>query len=156
MLAILRRKGRGAGVAADAAALPFRDNEFDGVYCVALLHHLVAPSLVSAALREMLRVTRPGGRVVVWDANRLNPYWRSLLGRFPQDTGRERIVPAGEVVRGLRGAGAVELQVLHSGLVPDFAPRALMPLFRTMERVAEAVPVLRLFTAHIVVVARKA
>jgi len=44
--------------------LPFRDGEFDFVFCVEALEHSVN---AGAALRELTRVTRPGGSVLVID-----------------------------------------------------------------------------------------
>ncbi len=50
----------------DAAALPFPDAALDVVWCERVLQHLDdAP----AALREMARVLRPGGRALVLDAD---------------------------------------------------------------------------------------
>jgi SAM-dependent methyltransferase len=51
----------------DAQALPFAEGSFDAVVCGYGLMHLPVPA---AALREMLRVLRPGGRAAmsVWDA----------------------------------------------------------------------------------------
>ncbi|WP_332838861.1 demethylmenaquinone methyltransferase [Nocardia bovistercoris] len=49
-------------VAADATALPFADNSFDAVTISYGLRNI---SESHAALREMLRVTKPGGRLVV-------------------------------------------------------------------------------------------
>jgi demethylmenaquinone methyltransferase/2-methoxy-6-polyprenyl-1,4-benzoquinol methylase len=49
-------------VAGDALALPFADEAFDAVTISFGLRNLVDPA---AGLREMLRVTRPGGRLVV-------------------------------------------------------------------------------------------
>jgi SAM-dependent methyltransferase len=48
----------------NAQRLPFVDDAFDLVYCVASLHHVGEPA---AAVREMVRVCAPGGRVVVQD-----------------------------------------------------------------------------------------
>ncbi|QOY86866.1 class I SAM-dependent methyltransferase [Paludibaculum fermentans] len=48
----------------DATQLPFPDNSFDLVVTRYSFHHLMDPR---AVLREMLRVCRPGGRVVVND-----------------------------------------------------------------------------------------
>ena len=45
--------------AADAAALPFEDGQFDAVYSQVMLYRLPDPAL---ALREVLRVLAPGGR----------------------------------------------------------------------------------------------
>jgi SAM-dependent methyltransferase len=49
-------------VVADAQRLPFADAEFDACRADRTLQHLADPA---AALAEMARVTRPGGRVVV-------------------------------------------------------------------------------------------
>ncbi|MEU4340390.1 demethylmenaquinone methyltransferase [Nocardia sp. NPDC023852] len=49
-------------VAADAMALPFADDSFDAVTISFGLRNIVDSDL---ALREMLRVTKPGGRLVV-------------------------------------------------------------------------------------------
>jgi len=50
-----------AFVAARGQALPFRDESFDAVLCMNALHHV--PSY-AAALREIHRVLKPGGRAV--------------------------------------------------------------------------------------------
>ncbi|WP_110039232.1 demethylmenaquinone methyltransferase [Nocardia neocaledoniensis] len=49
-------------VAGDAMALPFADNSFDAVTISFGLRNVAD---IDVALREMLRVTKPGGRVVV-------------------------------------------------------------------------------------------
>ena len=46
----------------DALRLPFGDATFDAAHCERLLMHLDDPAV---AIREMLRVVRPGGRAVV-------------------------------------------------------------------------------------------
>ena len=52
--------------AADVYALPFPDATFDVTHCHQMLCHLDAPA---DALREMLRVTRPGGIVAVRESD---------------------------------------------------------------------------------------
>lgn len=154
MLEVLRREGRGEAVQASCDALPFADGSFDVVFCVAVLHHLAEPAKVAATLREMLRVARkPGGRVVVWDHNPANPYWRSLMRRAPQDTGDERLIPPREIVQALKSAGARSVRILQSGFVPEFVPSVLMPLARAVEWIVERTPALRLLCAHNVVIA---
>ncbi len=79
-----RRVGPGA-IMATATALPFADAVFDHVWSVGLLHHL-SDADARASLREMTRVTRPGGHVVVLDAVPPVQPWRRpiawLLRRF--------------------------------------------------------------------------
>ncbi|NYL03881.1 methyltransferase domain-containing protein, partial [Salmonella enterica subsp. enterica serovar Typhimurium] len=49
-------------VAGDATCLPYADNSFDAVTISYGLRNVEDPQ---KALREMLRVTKPGGRVVI-------------------------------------------------------------------------------------------
>ncbi len=57
---------------ADAYELPFADDSFDVVHAHQVLQHLTDPV---AALREMRRVTRPGGIVAVRDADYSGMTW---------------------------------------------------------------------------------
>lgn len=149
--------GRGAGraVVADATNLPFFDASFDLTVCVALLHHIAHPARVAGAIREMVRVTRPGGWVVLWDHNPNNPYWPVLMRRIPQDTGAERLVPLGELLGALRGCPVAEVRTYRLGFVPDFVPARLLPLAAGLEALLERLPGIRAFAAHNVVVARR-
>jgi SAM-dependent methyltransferase len=63
MLLKLREKSDGVGSAvSDACSLPFRDDAFGATYACHLLH--LIPNW-SDAVREMVRVTRPGGVVLI-------------------------------------------------------------------------------------------
>lgn len=57
---------------ADAYGLPFEDDAFDVVHAHQVLQHLTDPI---AALREMRRVTRPGGIVALRDADYSGMTW---------------------------------------------------------------------------------
>ena len=157
MLRLMRDRA-GRAVQGEAYGLPWPEGQFDLVYTVATLHQIAEPASVRRTLEEMARVCRPGGVTVVWDHNPLNPYWPVVMKRVPQDTGAERLVPAEEIVAGLSAQPGMEVQrVRHSGFVPDFAPRLLLPVFRLLEWVVERLPVAaRHACAHNVVVARKA
>ena len=68
------RQGRGKGVdlvAGDALRLPFADGSFDAV---TISFGLRNTADVDQALREMRRVTRPGGRLVVCEFS--HPTWK--------------------------------------------------------------------------------
>ena len=67
VIAAARRLCRGTGIHvrhADGAKLPFTDDGFDVTLAVTVLLHVADPV---AVVREMARVTRPGGRVAVQD-----------------------------------------------------------------------------------------
>jgi mycothiol synthase len=70
LLAAARQRGLGALevvelLEGDGVALPFADDEFDACRADRTLQHLASPE---AALAEMVRVTRPRGRVVVTES----------------------------------------------------------------------------------------
>lgn len=49
----------------DAVKLPLHSDTFDATICVAVLHHLASKDRRVAAVRELVRITRPGGRVLL-------------------------------------------------------------------------------------------
>ena len=59
-------------LAADAARLPFRDGSFDVVAGCELVEHLAEPA---AVLDELVRVTRPGGFVILRSPALASPIW---------------------------------------------------------------------------------
>jgi demethylmenaquinone methyltransferase/2-methoxy-6-polyprenyl-1,4-benzoquinol methylase len=82
MLSVARRKGVQETMLADALHLPFPDESFD---CVTVAFGLRNMADWSLALREMNRVLRPGGHVLVLDfsmpAGVLRPAYRFYLHR---------------------------------------------------------------------------
>lgn len=86
MLRQAREKLRARGerrvplLAADALALPFRDGAFAGVMSAFLLRNLAD---LERGVREMRRVTRPGGLVLALDIVRpATPVWAALFGVY--------------------------------------------------------------------------
>jgi ubiquinone/menaquinone biosynthesis C-methylase UbiE len=123
--------------------IPFPASSFDLTYSVAVMHHIAQPELVRRTLAEMVRVTRPGGHIVIWDHNPLNPYWPLIMRRVPQDNGSERLVPLRELVSGLTEEGASVQRAERLGLMPEFVPRRLLAPAVLIERGVELTPGLR-------------
>ena len=148
-------KKRARGVACAAGeALPFDDAAFDVVFSHEVLEH-VADDRQCA--REMVRVTRPGGRIVIFVPNRFyffethGIYWRGRyhFGNVPlvnwlPDALRNRLAPH---VRAYTGRGLKHLfdgqpvrVVVHTQIYPGYdnivarAPR----LGRFLQRVTYA------------------
>ena len=117
------------------------------------MHHVAEPKAVRETLAEMVRVTRGGGRVLIWDHNPRNPYWSNLMGRVPQDTGEERLIPEEELLDGLRAGGAEPLLSAQLGFVPDFVPPRALRLAARTEELVERIAGLRRLCAHNVILA---
>ncbi|MBN1595234.1 class I SAM-dependent methyltransferase [candidate division FCPU426 bacterium] len=64
---------------ASAEQLPFGNGQFDAVWIKDTFHHVRNPG---RAMRELQRVTRPGGSIVVVEANRYNPVFYVHLTLF--------------------------------------------------------------------------
>lgn len=81
-----RRRPDLAFVVGDATRLPFADESFDAVTISFGLRNVVD---TEAGLREMLRVTRPGGRIVVCEfSTPPQAAWRGLYGFY-----RDNLLP---------------------------------------------------------------
>ena len=106
MIARAAQKARKTGLEIEfanalAQALPFADSRFDVAFSTLMFHHLPRSSREQCA-REMRRVVRPGGRVMVVDfarSTRRKP--AGLLGHLHRRGG----VDPNEIVAHLEGAG---------------------------------------------------
>ena len=70
----------------EASALPYGDAEFDALYGVQVFEYVAK---VDDALREIRRVLRPGGRVVILATN-----WSSLVWHSDQPARMQRVLAA--------------------------------------------------------------
>jgi SAM-dependent methyltransferase len=86
-LGVLHPDRGSRGLQADARLLPFRDGEFDKVLCTGVLMHIRE---YKVAVRELIRVLRPGGLLVCSINNALSPasvavrLWNSRKKGFVQ------------------------------------------------------------------------
>jgi SAM-dependent methyltransferase len=87
----------------DGTGLPLDDGAFDVTFTACVLHHVPPPER-HGFVRELGRVTRPGGLVVVFEHNPLNPLTRLAVSRceFDEDA---ILLSQRETSRRLAGAG---------------------------------------------------
>jgi ubiquinone/menaquinone biosynthesis C-methylase UbiE len=132
MLAVAARRNEGRANAAlregDATALPAGDGEFDAAVSVQVLEYV--PD-VDAALAELHRVLRPGGRVVLWDVD-----WATLSMRAADPARTERVLRAWDehladpvlprtLAPRLRAAGFTDVAAEgHAFTTAEFTPQA--------------------------------
>ena len=85
--AVEKARGANPGVhyeAYDGGALPFEDGAVDLAFTICVVHHVPTEDWPAFAA-EMKRVVRPGGLVVVFEHNPLNPLTRVSVSRCPFD-----------------------------------------------------------------------
>ncbi|WP_058189915.1 class I SAM-dependent methyltransferase [Terracidiphilus gabretensis] len=102
----------------DVSALPFADNSFSMVVTRYTFHHFLSPA---AVLAEMVRVCRPGGRIVVAD---VTPAVEQLIAYDHFETLRDPSHAHALSPDGLKGlftsAKLHGIQTAHYGLEMDF------------------------------------
>jgi arsenite methyltransferase len=112
----------------DVTSLPVKDEEFDGAICVQVLEYVED---ATAALAEIRRTLRPGGRAVVWDVDWATVSWHS------EDPARmERVLRGWDehlahpslprtLAARMRAAGFADVRVEgHTFATAEFTPEA--------------------------------
>ena len=90
----------------DIAHLPFRTGSFDLVYSTGVLEHFLEPEDRQRSMRELARVTRPGGRAVVTVPNGEHVLWRTWHGHLVhEDTVAEVAISKRELEEAVRVSG---------------------------------------------------
>jgi ubiquinone/menaquinone biosynthesis C-methylase UbiE len=134
----------------DAAALDFPDGTFDAVFCVDVVHHLDRPV---EALRAWARVVRPGGRLVLLEANAHSLANRACIGvEFEL---RVFLNTEENLHRWVTEAGWVDVRVGPAQAYTPSGPAVLGPVLDVVDRVAARVPALRRWSALWEVTARR-
>ncbi len=134
--------------------LPFPSEKFDVTYSIAVFHHLINKELVAAAIKEMIRVTKKGGTLIIWDHNPKNPYWPIILKKLPWDK-NVRLVPEEEIIDVAIKLKINLIKVFKKGFIPDFIPKFLMPMTVFCEKILEKIPSINNLAAHNVFVLKK-
>lgn len=62
----------------DACALPFPDADFDVVGSMTVIHNIPTAAGRAQAIAEIWRVTRPGGRILIYDIHHTGAYAKQL------------------------------------------------------------------------------
>jgi SAM-dependent methyltransferase len=140
----------------NAEQLPFPDASFDAVYGSSVLHHLD----VRAALREVRRVLKPGGRMAFAEPNLLNPQiavtfsvrpLRRRLGVSPDEMAFSKAWAR----RAAEEVGLADVEVRPFDFLHPSSPTRWIGLVESFGRLLERVPVVREFSGSLLVSATK-
>jgi SAM-dependent methyltransferase len=103
--------------------LPYEDERFDLAFAICVLHH-VPPAERPRFVSELRRVVRPGGLVVVFEHNPLNPLTRLAVARCAFD-GDAVLLTSRSARRMLREGGLEPVEQRYVILVPSDRPRVV-------------------------------
>ena len=140
----------------NAEQMPFRESSFDAVYGSSILHHLN----IDAALAEVRRVLRPGGRIAFAEPNILNPQvaimfhlglTKKYFGVSPDEMAFSRFRAA----RALRSAGFTEVSVKPFDFLHPATPARAIGAVARVGRALETIPLFREIAGSMLITARK-
>jgi SAM-dependent methyltransferase len=110
----------------DGAAVPLPDASQDLVFSACVFHHIGADEHVRL-FAELRRVLRPGGRLVIFEHNPVNPVTRYIVATCPFDENAV-LIPAPTLARRQREAGFSHgVETRYTGFFPG-PLRALRPI----------------------------
>lgn len=87
--------------------LPLPDQSFDAVFCIAVLHHIPSKAMRQAAVVDLARLLKPGGRLFIMNWNRfqrdffwlvLKFGWQKIFRRHALDF-KDLLLPWGDGTR---------------------------------------------------------
>lgn len=142
----------------DGVALTYADRSFDAVIGNSILHHL-SPQ---RCLGELFRVLRPGGSLLFFEPNQLNPQvafektlGRLLMAKAIEVSPTERTFSRWTYARYLRDSGFGSVRVKPFDFVHPITPRMAVGLVDALGRFVEHVPVLREISGSLLLQAKR-
>ncbi|MCH7898255.1 MAG: response regulator [Proteobacteria bacterium] len=143
---------------ADITRLDFEDGVFDAAIGNSALHHVDT----QLCLKELFRVLRPGGRLLIFEPNLLNPevLFESTVARRLAVQSLEYSVEEQTHTRWryrsmLRRAGFVQVSVRPFDFLHPKTPRFLLGAVVNVGRVLECFPILREISGSLLLAARR-
>lgn len=100
----------------DGLKLPFPDNTFDVVFAACVFHHIDSERHIDT-LREIWRVLRGGGKVIIFEHNPLNPLTVKTVHECPFDEG-VTLIPARKMRKQLKETGFKKNAVKYTIFMP--------------------------------------
>lgn len=138
--------------AADLTRLPFPDSSFDIVLGVSILHHVP----LEAAFREIIRVTRPGGRFFFSEPNILNPQVLAerkigFFQRRAENSPNETAFICGRLESFLNSLDGVKARVRHIDFLHPALPARWIKSAERLSDFLERVPLIRTISGSLAI-----
>lgn len=143
-------------VVGNAYKTNFKPNSYDFIVGSSSLHHLE----VDSALKEFLRILKPGGGIMFTEPNMLNPQValiknvpavRCRAGESPDETAFFRWSIAGK----LRQHGFTDISIIPFDFMHPKTPQLLLGIAGQLTSVIEKVPILKEIAGSLIIQCRK-
>lgn len=140
----------------NAEKLSFRNDSFDIVCGISILHHIK----ISPALKEAFRVLKAGGQIFFTEPNLLNPqvflglnipWLRKKMEFSPGETALVRW----QVDRLLKEVGFINTQVRNYDFLHPNTPESMVKTVEKVSRVLEKTPLIKEVSGSLLIWARK-
>lgn len=116
----------------DGKTLPYADNSIDLAFTACVFHHIPEEDHVHL-LREIRRCLKPGGMMIMFEHNPLNPLTQLAVARCPFDENAV-LIGAGEMKRRFAGADFTNITARFRIFFPGFLS-ALRPAETYLEHI---------------------
>jgi len=136
----------------NAYQLNHKDETFDAVLGNSILHHLK----MRTALKDVLRVLKPGGKIFFFEPNLLNPLqiielstptMRKITHHSPDETAIIRW----KLIKLLKEVGFINVSVSPFDFLHPSTPKLLIPIVEKIGSIAEKTPVLKEISGSLIV-----
>jgi len=140
----------------DAMDTGFEENSFNCIYGSSVLHHLD----MDIALKEIIRILKPGGRAVFAEPNIFNPqiflernvsFIKEWMGVSPDETAVNRWA----MKRMLQDIGYVDAKVFPYDFLHPYTPKTLIGFIKKAGSIVEKIPGIREIAGSVIIYARK-
>jgi ubiquinone/menaquinone biosynthesis C-methylase UbiE len=139
----------------NAYATDFKNNNFDYVYGCSILHHLD----MDKALKELIRILKPGGKIIFTEPNHLNPqiiierspFFRKYFFNSPDETAFFR----GQLLKQLKRYGFKNIDIVPFDFLHPYTPNYLIKYIKPMGLFMEKLPLVKEISGSLLIMAEK-
>jgi len=140
----------------DAEKLTFKDGSFDCVVGNSILHHLN----IEPVLKEIFRVLKPGGKLMFYEPNMLNPYLAvqknsRFIKKMTGDSPDETAFTKWRLAKDLRTQGFKNIKITPIDYVIPFLPDYLFGIQKRVAGLLERIPIIKEFSGVLMIEARR-
>ena len=140
----------------DAMNLSFPDNTFDVVFGSSVLHHLE----MERSIKEILRVLKPGGRMVFAEPNMINPQILiqknvPFIKRWLGDSPDESAIIRWSFSNMMKKNGYKNISIFPYDFLHPVTPKSMIKLINGIGKAIEKIPVLREIAGSVIIYGEK-